>query len=87
MMRRSTHCTLPTSSTLKIRMRLTYDMSLLPTVHTMNILIDRTGTRVRHHGGSLQGGGRERRRELHIDGDERNSEYIEEEDWRNDIYE
>ena len=33
-------------------------------------------------------GERERRRsELHIDGDERNSEYIEEEDWRNDIYE
>lgn len=54
MISRSTDCTLPTSSTLKIRMRLTYDMSLLPTVHTMNILIDRTVTRMRHHGTILQ---------------------------------
>ena len=54
MISRSTDCTLPSSSTLKIRMRLTYNMSLLPTVHTMNILIDRTVTRMRHHGAILQ---------------------------------
>ena len=61
MISRSTDCTLPPSSTLKIRMRLTYDMSLLPTVHTMNILIDRTVTRMRHHGTILQVRERERK--------------------------